>query len=147
MSALRSRRKQERPVAADYPAEGSVGRRYSPVASSFRGGRGIRTAGRLRERGQSVLSPGGRSVTASHEGIRGVLTISEIALALVLLTGAGLMLKSFLRLRSVNPGFQAENVLTMTVELPDTVYSTAQQVKDFHTRILQRLSSLPGVIA
>ena len=73
--------------------------------------------------------------------------ISEIALALVLLTGTGLMLKSFLRLRSVNPGYQAENVLTMSVELPETVYKTAEQVKDFHTRTLQRLSSLPGVIA
>jgi len=93
------------------------------------------------------LSQGWRSLTGRHERLRAALVISEIALALVLLTGAGLMLKSFLRLRSVNPGYQAENVLTMTVELPDTVYSTAQQVKDFHTRILQRLSSLPGVIA
>jgi putative ABC transport system permease protein len=93
------------------------------------------------------LSQGRRSLTGRHERLRAALVISEIALALVLLTGAGLMLKSFLRLRSVNPGYQAEKVLTMTVELPDTVYSTAEQVRDFHTRILQRLSGLPGVIA
>jgi predicted permease len=54
------------------------------------------------------LSQGSRSLTARHERLRAALVISEIALALVLLTGAGLMLKSFLRLRSVNPGFQAE---------------------------------------
>jgi putative ABC transport system permease protein len=92
------------------------------------------------------LSHGWRSLTGRHERLRAALVVSEIALALMLLTGAGLMLKSFLRLRSVNPGYQPGNVLTMTVELPDTVYSTAEQVKDFHARTLQRLSSLPGVI-
>jgi putative ABC transport system permease protein len=72
--------------------------------------------------------------------------VSEIALALVLLAGAGLMLKSFLRIRSVNPGFRAGNVLTMTVELPESAYQTAAQMRAFHQRTLQQLSSLPGVL-
>jgi len=93
------------------------------------------------------LSQGSRTFASRHEGLRSVLVVAEIALALVLLTGAGLMLKSFVRLRAVNPGFRAGNVLTMTVELPDAVYQTASQLQDFHTRTLARLSGLPGVIA
>ena len=93
------------------------------------------------------LNQGGRSSTGRHEGVRSALAISEIALALVLLTGAGLMLKSFLRLRAVNPGFQPENVMTMTVDLPDSAYRTAPQIQAFHMRTLAKLSSLPGVLA
>ena len=93
------------------------------------------------------LSQGARTFTSRHEGLRSTLVVSEIALALVLVTGAGLMLKGFLRLRAVNPGFRADNVLTMTVELPDAVYQTASQIQDFHRRMLDRLSGLPGVVA
>ncbi len=91
------------------------------------------------------LNAGGRTNTARSEGLRSVLVVLEIAMALVLLTGAGLMLKSFVRMRSVNPGFRPENVLTMTVDLPDSVYRTADAVKSFHTRTLGELASLPGV--
>jgi putative ABC transport system permease protein len=93
------------------------------------------------------LSRAGRSLTGRHEGLRGALVISEIALALVLLTGAGLMVKSFLLVRAVDPGFRAENVLTMTVELPDAVYRTAPQMQAFDERMLAKLSNLPGVLA
>ena len=93
------------------------------------------------------LSQAGRSVTASREGARGVLTIFEIALALILLTGAGLMLKSFLRLQAVNPGFSPHSVMTMTVDLPDSEYRTIGQIQAFHMRTLQELSRLPGVNA
>ena len=93
------------------------------------------------------LSQAGRTVTASHEGMRGVLTISEIALALILLTGAGLMLKSFLRLQAVNPGFSPQSVMTITVDLPDSTYTTANQMQAFHTRTVEELSRLPGVLA
>jgi putative ABC transport system permease protein len=79
--------------------------------------------------------------------MRSALVISEIALALVLLTGAGLMLKSFLLLRAVKPGFQPENVMTMTVDLPESAYRTAAQMQAFHTRTLESLSNLPGVLA
>jgi putative ABC transport system permease protein len=88
----------------------------------------------------------GRRVTGGREGLRGALVISEIALALMLLTGAGLMLKSFLRLRSANPGFVSQNVMTVTVDLPDSAYRTANQMQAFHTRTLAELSRLPGTV-
>jgi putative ABC transport system permease protein len=93
------------------------------------------------------LSQAGRSVTGGHERLRGALTVSEIALALVLLTGAGLLLKSFLRLQAVNPGFSPHSVLTITVDLPDSTYRTAAQMRAFHVRSLDELSRLPGVSA
>jgi putative ABC transport system permease protein len=93
------------------------------------------------------LSQAGRSVTSRSEGLRGVLVVSEIALTLVLLTGAGLLLKSFLRMRAVDPGFRAENVLTMTVDLPDSLYTTTASIQAFHARTLEKLSNLPGILA
>jgi hypothetical protein len=73
--------------------------------------------------------------------------ISEIALALVLLTGAGLMVKSFLRMRAVDPGFRTENILTMTVDLPDSKYDTATRIQTFHKELLAKLSNMPGAVA
>ncbi|HVP48046.1 MAG TPA: FtsX-like permease family protein, partial [Bryobacteraceae bacterium] len=64
-----------------------------------------------------------------------------------LLAGAGLMLKSFLRLSSSPTGFHAENTVVMTVDLPDTVYRTAQQMHAFRQQTVERLSHLPGVAA
>jgi len=93
------------------------------------------------------LSQAGRSVTGSHERMRSALTVSEIALALVLLTGSGLLLKSFLRLRAVNPGFSPHSVLTITVDLPESAYRTAAEMRAFHERTLAELSRLPGVSA
>lgn len=93
------------------------------------------------------LSQAGRSVTGSHERMRGTLTVSEIALALILLTGAGLLLKSFLRLRAVNPGFSPHRVMTTTVDLPESTYRTPVQMRAFHARTLDELSRLPGVSA
>jgi putative ABC transport system permease protein len=96
---------------------------------------------------RASLNAGGRTNTARGEGLRSLLVMLEIAMALVLLTGAGLMLKSFARMRSVNPGFRSENVLTMTVDLPDSVYRTPNELKAFHARTLDKLASLPGVLA
>jgi putative ABC transport system permease protein len=93
------------------------------------------------------LSQAGRSVTGSHERTRSALTVSEIALALVLLTGAGLLLKSYLRLRAGDLGFSPHSVLTITVDLPDSIYRTAPQMRAFHVRTLAELSRLPGVSA
>ena len=93
------------------------------------------------------LSQAGRSVTWSHERTRSALTVSEIALALVLLTGAGLLLKSYLRLRAGDLGFSPHSVLTITVDLPDSTYRTPQQLRAFHQRTLAELSRLPGVSA
>src|SRR5207253_105952 len=77
--------------------------------------------------------------------LRSALVVAEISFALVLLTGAGLMLKSFVRILAVDPGFRSGNVLTATVDLPNSVYRSAAQIKTFHDRALANLSSLPGV--
>jgi putative ABC transport system permease protein len=86
-------------------------------------------------------------MTDRSEALRGVLVVSEIALTLVLLIGAGLLLKSFLRMRTVDPGFRAQNVLTMTVDLPESLYKTTASIQTFHARTLEKLSNLPGVLA
>jgi putative ABC transport system permease protein len=65
----------------------------------------------------------------------------------MLLTGAGLLMKSFLRLRAVDPGFRPENVVTLTVNLPNSKYEAADRLRAFHRDILPRLSDLPGVAA
>jgi predicted permease len=96
---------------------------------------------------RTFLSQAGRAVSGRSEGLRSVLVVSEIALTLVLLTGAGLLLKSFLRMRAVDPGFRAENVLTMTVDLPESLYKTTASIQVFHARTLEKLSNLPGVLA
>jgi putative ABC transport system permease protein len=57
------------------------------------------------------------------------------------------MLKSFMRMRTVDPGFRTENVLTMTVDLPDSTYPATPAIQAFHSRILGKLSSLPGIIS
>jgi predicted permease len=93
------------------------------------------------------LGQSGRSFTGRREGLRSMLVVSEIALALVLLTGAGLMLKSFIKMRAVDPGFRPANILTMTVDLPDSVYQTTAAIQEFHTRTLAKLSTIPGVAA
>jgi putative ABC transport system permease protein len=92
---------------------------------------------------REAVSEGGRSVTARHERLRSALAMAEIALALVLLTGAGLLVRSFLRMRSVNPGFRSTNILTVTVDLPESRYRTAAQMRAFDERTLERLSALP----
>ena len=75
------------------------------------------------------------------------LVVAEVALALVLLAGAGLLIKSFVRLTSVDPGFSPRDVLTLSVTLPDTAYSTLDQMRAFHARALERLAAVPGVDA
>ena len=80
-------------------------------------------------------------------GLRSALVVSELALALVLLAGAGVMVKSFLRMRAVNPGFKPGNVLTLVVSLPDSVYPTAPAKHEFQTRLLKKLTALPQVTA
>jgi predicted permease len=91
------------------------------------------------------LAPGMRPSVRGQERLRAALVIAEIALALVLLTGAGLMLESFLRLRAIDPGFHPNNVMTLTVDLPESTYPTADRMQAFHHALLQRLAVLPSV--
>jgi putative ABC transport system permease protein len=80
-----------------------------------------------RGRATDSLGPGVRRFGGGQERLRTILVVSEIALALVLLTGAGLMLRSVILLRSVDPGFDAANVITLNLELPQSVYSTPEK--------------------
>jgi len=96
-----------------------------------------------------ALKEGGRSATASTMGhrIREILVISELAVALVLLVGAGLLIKGFSRLRSMNPGFNSANVVTMYLQLPPMRYGEIPKQTQFRRELLARLNSLPGVQA
>lgn len=93
------------------------------------------------------LKEGGRTATVGSGAGRHALVIAEFALALVLLMGAGLLIRSFTRLIHVNPGFQSANVLTMGVHLSTAAYSGGQKLENFYERLETRLLSLPGVKA
>jgi putative ABC transport system permease protein len=77
--------------------------------------------------------------------LRSVLVTAECALAVLLLVGAGLLMRSFLRLRSVDLGFQPRNVVTFTVDLPDDRYATTRSMQEFRERTMAELERLPGV--
>lgn len=77
-------------------------------------------------------------------GLRNLLVVSEVAVALLLLVGAGLMTKSFLRLQQVDPGFDATNVVSMNIALPTSKYRQ-QQVLTFYDQLIERVKNLPGV--
>lgn len=93
------------------------------------------------------LGAAGRTSTGGRQRLRSLLVISEIAMALVLLTGAGLMIRSFMLIRAVDPGFRTEKILTMTVDLPDASYPTAAAIQAFYANVLAKISNLPGVVA
>jgi len=94
-----------------------------------------------------ALKESGRSTTASTMGrsIREILVTSELAVALVLLVGAGLLIKGFSRLRSMNPGFNSANVMTMYLQLPETRYGKIPKQTQFRRELLTRLDTVPGV--
>jgi putative ABC transport system permease protein len=95
------------------------------------------------------LKEGGVSTTteAGRRRLRNTLVVSEMALALVLLTGAGLLVRTFLRLMDVDLGVDPTNVLTLGISLPHYKYSSATQQALFYQELLQRLQSTPGVKA
>src|SRR6266540_1985136 len=93
-----------------------------------------------------TLKEGGRGATGSRRAyFRSLLVVAEIALTLILLIGGGLMLKSFVRLLHVDPGFRPDNLLTMQLSLPDYRYREDQQVRGFYRQVLERVKVLPGV--
>ena len=94
-----------------------------------------------------ALKEGGRHEGAVGVRTRRLLVVCEVALSLVLLMGAGVMLRSLLALRHVDAGYDPRNVLTMHVSLPETRYSTPAQKSAFFDLALQRIRALPGVEA
>ena len=92
----------------------------------------------LREGGRHGGGPRSRRVL-------GALVAAEVALSLVLLTGAGLLIRSFVRLSSIDPGFRADGLLTARVQLPAVRYDTPERSSGFYSEILRRIAVLPGV--
>jgi predicted permease len=102
-----------------------------------------------RTRVNEALKEGGRTGTSGsgHARLRSALVIAELAVALVLLTASGLLLRSFDKLRSVNLGFRADHTLTAAYSLPKQQYSTQAAIDAFNTSLRAKLEQLPGVTA
>jgi putative ABC transport system permease protein len=96
-----------------------------------------------------TLKDGGRTGSAggAHARLRSVLVVAEIAVALVLLVASGLLLRSFEKLRDVDPGFRTDHLLTANYRLPQTQYSRQVAIDTFNSTLLRRLERLPGIEA
>ena len=96
---------------------------------------------------QDVLKEGSQTSTAGRGRLRlrRVLVAAEVALSLLLLVGAGLLIKSFMRLQGVDAGFDPSGVLTMRIVVPAARYSQPDHVRSFYREVLRRVSALPGV--
>jgi putative ABC transport system permease protein len=103
------------------------------------GASGVSLVDALKGAGRGTGSAGGRG------RIRSGLVVGELALALVLLIGAGLMLRSFNQLQAVDPGFRTTGIATMWVSLPDAEYTDTAAWMQFYERLLERVEALPGV--
>jgi putative ABC transport system permease protein len=95
----------------------------------------------LREEGRGVSGNRGRN------RIHRVLVVSEVALAVVLVISAGLLLRSFNRMLRIDPGFNVENMLTVSLNLPAARYQDSAQVRAFYDQLIERVGRLPGVIS
>ena len=91
-----------------------------------------------------TLKEAGRGTSARH-WLRSSLVIVEVATTMVLLVGAGLMIRSFYRLENVNPGFSYENLTSFTVALPQKKYASLEQRATFFNQLVQNLKTMPGV--
>ena len=94
-----------------------------------------------------TLKEGGRGFSdgGTRNRFRSVLVVAEIAVALVLMTGAGLLIQSFARLMAVNPGFESRSLMAFPVTLPSVRYTTPEQQNQFYRQLLEQVGSLPGV--
>jgi predicted permease len=100
----------------------------------------------LRAHSSLLLKEGGRSATASRERLRlrSILVSAEVALALILSIGAGLLLRSLSRLENVNPGLRPQGVMTASLALPEARYKDAEHIVDFYRQLIRRAKILPG---
>ena len=95
---------------------------------------------------QSTLKESGRGTTSGRgqRRVRSALVVAEVALAVVLTLGAGLLLRSFLSVLAIDPGFRAANLLTLQIAVPNS-YATADQRRALYATLFSRLEALPGV--
>lgn len=94
------------------------------------------------------LKEGGRSADGSgRRRMRSALVVTEIAFSLMLLVGAGLMIKSFMKLQSVSPGFKPDHILTMHLTLPRARYDTKEKVNNYNQQLIERVTAVRGVEA
>jgi putative ABC transport system permease protein len=93
----------------------------------------------------SSLKEGARQATSSSHRLRGLLVVAEVALSLMLLVGAGLLLRSFMQMLKTNPGFDSENLMTMILVLPSAKYKEEPQRVTFYSDLVKRVEALPGV--
>jgi len=95
----------------------------------------------------AAIQEGGRNAGGGRIRFRGALIVAQVAVSFVLLIGAGLMLRSLMRLQAVDPGIQTDSVLTMRVALNFTKYTNQGQIREFHAAVLERLAHIPEVRA
>jgi predicted permease len=89
----------------------------------------------------------GTSVAGGSLNLRASLVVSELALAVLLLVGAGLLIRSFSRLLDVSPGFQTQHLLTMELSLPEKTYPDGAPVQKFYTQLMASMKTVPGIQA
>jgi putative ABC transport system permease protein len=93
-----------------------------------------------------TLKEGGRSLVGSgNQRLRSALVVAEVALSLVLLIGAGLLIRSFVRVQQVEPGFAAQNVLSLRLSVDGTTYEKQPRRMSFYKQLWERISQIPGV--
>ena len=102
-----------------------------------------------RNKTQSALQEGGRSgsISGARHRLQNSFIVAEFALALILMTGAGLLLRSFSKLLATNPGFEPQHVLVMSIPLPAQAYPKAAQIRSFYEQAIAKTMQLPGVIS
>jgi predicted permease len=92
-----------------------------------------------------TLKEGGRSGSSGRQGLRSALVVAEVAISLVLLIGSGLLIRSFVALNHVSPGFDDRNILTFDLSLSSKEYAEAPKVRRFIQGFMEKLEALPGV--
>jgi putative ABC transport system permease protein len=96
---------------------------------------------------ETLKDSGRTSTEGGSRRLGNLLVVSELALSVVLLIGAGLLIRSFLRLQEVNPGFNPQDVLTMQIRLAPPKYTNATHATTFYREFLERMGRLPGVVS
>ncbi len=96
---------------------------------------------------QDALDQGGRGsgTGVGRQAFRRLLVVFQVSVAVILVTGAGLLIRTFWHLRQVDPGFKPEHVLSLTVTLPQSKYRDTTQINNFYNQLIDRIQNLPGV--